>query len=67
VAPGYTVTEGTDIAGIQGSDFETNIVASTPLGRAGQPDDIARVVTFLASDDAAWVTGERISASGGLR
>lgn len=67
VAPGYTATEGTVTAGIAGSEFETTIVASTPLARAGQPDDIARVVTFLASDDAAWVTGERISASGGLR
>jgi len=67
VAPGYTITEGTESAGITGSEFESNFIASTPLGRAGQPDDIARVVTFLASDDAAWVTGERISAAGGLR
>jgi len=67
VAPGYTATEGTVTAGIAGSEFEGNLIASTPLARAGQPDDIARVVTFLASDDAAWLTGERISASGGLR
>ena len=66
VAPGFTETEGTVTAGISGSDFERTIVANTPLARAGQPDDIAKVVTFLASDDAAWLTGERISASGGL-
>lgn len=66
VAPGFTETEGTVTAGISGSDFERTIIANTPLARAGQPDDIAKVVTFLASDDAAWLTGERISASGGL-
>ena len=42
-------------------------MGDTPLGRIGQPDDIARVAVFLASDDAAWLTGERIAASGGLR
>ncbi|GJE40836.1 3-oxoacyl-[acyl-carrier-protein] reductase FabG [Methylobacterium persicinum] len=43
------------------------MVAQTPLGRAGRPDDIAGVVTFLASDDARWLTGENITASGGIR
>jgi 3-oxoacyl-[acyl-carrier protein] reductase len=43
------------------------MVAQTPLGRAGHPDDIAGVVTFLASDDALWLTGENITASGGIR
>ncbi|TRW27395.1 glucose 1-dehydrogenase [Flavobacterium zepuense] len=66
VAPGLTETEGVETAGIKGTDFEKSIIANTPLARAGQPDDIARVVTFLASDDSAWLTGERISASGGL-
>jgi 3-oxoacyl-[acyl-carrier protein] reductase len=47
--------------------MEAGLVAQTPLGRAGQPDDIARVVAFLASDDARWVTGEVINASGGVR
>jgi 3-oxoacyl-[acyl-carrier protein] reductase len=42
------------------------MVGRTPLGRLGQPEDIARVAVFLASDDARWLTGERISASGGL-
>lgn len=67
VSPGYVVTEGTHSAGIVGSDMETGLVAQTPLGRAGTPDDIADVVAFLASDDARWLTGENITASGGIR
>jgi 3-oxoacyl-[acyl-carrier protein] reductase len=67
IAPGGVNTEGAQRLGVIGSDFETQIVAGTPLGRFGQPDDIARVAVFLASDEAAWVTGERISASGGFR
>lgn len=66
VSPGYVVTEGTHIAGIVGSEMEAGFVAQTPLGRAGRPDDIADVVTFLASDDARWLTGENITASGGI-
>ncbi|HEX4383404.1 MAG TPA: SDR family oxidoreductase, partial [Myxococcales bacterium] len=67
IAPGGVETEGSHRAGMIGSDFEKQIVAGTPLGRIGQPDDIAKVALFLASDDAAWLTGERISASGGNR
>ncbi|OHV17783.1 oxidoreductase [Methylorubrum extorquens] len=67
VSPGYVVTEGTQTAGIAGSEMEAGLVAQTPLGRSGQPDDIAGVVAFLASDDARWVTGEVINASGGVR
>lgn len=67
VSPGFVVTEGTKTAGIAGSEMEAGIVSQTPLGRAGTPDDIARVVAFLASDDARFVTGENIVASGGLR
>ena len=67
VNPGLVHTEGVEAAGFKGSDFETGIVAKTPLGRAGQVDDIASVATFLASDDAKWLTGELIVASGGLR
>ena len=67
VSPGLVVTEGAHAAGIIGSDAEAGFVAMTPLGRAGQPDDIADVVAFLASDDARWLTGEDITASGGLR
>jgi 3-oxoacyl-[acyl-carrier protein] reductase len=67
IAPGGVETEGSHTLGMIGSDFEKQIVADTPLGRIGQPDDIAKVAVFLASDDSAWLTGERISASGGLR
>ena len=67
IAPGGVNTEGAQRLGVVGSDFETQMVSATPLGRFGQPDDIARVAVFLASDEAAWVTGERISASGGFR
>jgi 3-oxoacyl-[acyl-carrier protein] reductase len=67
VSPGYVVTEGTRTAGVTGSEMEAGFVAQTPLGRAGQPDDIAGVVTFLASDDARWVTGEEIKVGGGIR
>jgi 3-oxoacyl-[acyl-carrier protein] reductase len=67
IAPGGVETEGTHSAGIVGSDFEKAMIAGTPLGRFGQPDDIARVAVFLASDDSAWLTGERLTASGGYR
>jgi 3-oxoacyl-[acyl-carrier protein] reductase len=65
LAPGGVETEGTHTAGIIGSDFEKQMVAGTPLGRIGQPDDIAKVAVFLASDDSAWLTSERIVAAGG--
>jgi 3-oxoacyl-[acyl-carrier protein] reductase len=67
VNPGMVATEGTHTAGIIGSDFETWAVSTTPLGRIGQPDDIADVVVFLASDDSRWMTGESLIASGGSR
>ena len=67
IAPGGVETEGTHEIGMVGSDFEKQIVAQTPLGRLGQPNDIAQVAVFLASDASAWLTGERISASGGFR
>ncbi|SEJ34862.1 SDR family NAD(P)-dependent oxidoreductase [Paraburkholderia diazotrophica] len=67
INPGFVVTEGTHEAGIVGSDFEAMALSQTPLGRAGQPDDIASVAVFLASDDARWLTGEHLVASGGMR
>jgi 3-oxoacyl-[acyl-carrier protein] reductase len=67
VNPGVVETEGSHTAGIVGSDFEKALVGQTPLGRIGQPGDIASVVAFLASDNAAWVTGETIIAGGGMR
>ncbi len=68
VNPGATLSEGTKEAGLYGvgSDIEKQLVSRTPLGRIGSPLDIARVVIFLASDDAAWLTGEIIHATGGL-
>ncbi|MBE9462664.1 SDR family NAD(P)-dependent oxidoreductase [Dyadobacter subterraneus] len=66
ILPGVVETEGSHSAGFIGSDFETKLVANTPLGRTGQPEDIAKVAVFLASDDAAWITGEKISVSGGI-
>jgi 3-oxoacyl-[acyl-carrier protein] reductase len=67
IAPGGVETEGTHSSGIIGSDFEKEMIARTALGRIGQPDDIARVSVFLASDDSGWLTGERLTASGGYR
>ena len=67
INPGMVVTEGVQASGFLGTDFEKGLVAQTPLGRLGQVDDIAGIAVFLASDDAKWLTGERIVASGGLR
>lgn len=67
VNPSLTETEGTHSAGMIASEFEAGIIAQTPLGRLGQPQDIADVVAFVASDDARWLTGEIILAGGGLR
>lgn len=64
--PGGVQTEGTKTAGITGSDVEKSIIMNTPLGRIGQPNDIAKVALFLASDDSQWINGEKITASGGL-
>jgi 3-oxoacyl-[acyl-carrier protein] reductase len=66
ILPGVVETEGSHEAGFIGSEAETRLVANTPLGRAGQPEDIAKVAVFLASDEAAWITGEKIAVSGGL-
>jgi 3-oxoacyl-[acyl-carrier protein] reductase len=67
VAPGATETEGLHALGVPGSDYEKHIVSQTPLGRLGQPSDIASAVASLASADAAWITGETIRVSGGQR
>jgi 3-oxoacyl-[acyl-carrier protein] reductase len=67
ILPGATETEGARSAGVTaGSEYEKMFVANTPLGRRGQPEDIAKAAVFLASDDAAWITGEQISVSGGM-
>lgn len=67
INPGMVETEGAHTAGFIGSDFEAESVKTTPLGRIGQPDDIADVAVFLASEDARWLTGEILLASGGIR
>jgi 3-oxoacyl-[acyl-carrier protein] reductase len=67
INPGGVETEGVHRAGIIGSDFEKQIVAQTPLGRLGQPEDIAPIAVFLASEDSGWLTGETLIASGGFR
>ena len=67
VNPGMIETEGTHTAGFIGSDFQDWAVGNTPLGRIGQPHDIASVATFLASDDAGWLTGQLLITSGGMQ
>jgi len=67
INPGVVETEGAHALGVIGSDFEKGLQAQTPLGRSAQPSDIAPVAVFLASEDSAWVTGEILLASGGLR
>jgi 3-oxoacyl-[acyl-carrier protein] reductase len=67
INPGAVETEGLHTMGFIGSDREKGTVAQTPLGRIGQVDDIAGVATFLASNDARWITGELVRVGGGLR
>jgi len=66
VNPGLIETEGTTTTGVLGSP-EARAIENTPLGRIGQPDDIADAVVFLASDDSRWVSGEKIRVAGGFR
>ena len=65
--PGVVETEGLHAAGISDSDFRKSTEAQTPLGRIGQPGDVAPAVVFLASPDSAWTAGETLYISGGLR
>ena len=67
VNPGMIETEGWHTSGIADSDMRKQVEAQTPLGRIGQPHDIAPAVAFLASTDAGWITGETLYISGGLR
>jgi 3-oxoacyl-[acyl-carrier protein] reductase len=67
VNPGLVESEGTHAAGFIGSDFQSHLENTTPLGRIGQPDDIGKVAVFLASDDSGWLTGEHLFAAGGAR
>jgi 3-oxoacyl-[acyl-carrier protein] reductase len=67
INPGLVVTEGLQAAGMETGEFRDKIEADTPLGRVGQPQDIAPAVVFFASTDSAWITGETLVISGGLR
>ena len=67
INPGMVETEGTHSAGIAESDMRKQVEAQTPLGRIGQPQDIAGAAVFLASSDSSWITGETFVISGGNR
>ncbi|MBV9245477.1 MAG: SDR family oxidoreductase [Methylobacteriaceae bacterium] len=67
INPGGVETEGLHAIGVLGSEFEKRMIAQTPLGRLGQPADIAPIAVFLASPESGWLTGEILLASGGLR
>ena len=67
INPGPVETEGVHAAGFIGSDFLNSAIAQTPLGRIGQPGDIAPIAVFLASEESGWLTGEILLGSGGLR
>ena len=67
INPGMVETEGFRTAGLEESDLRKQVEAQTPLGRIGRPQDIAPAVVFLASEDAAWITGETLHISGGMR
>jgi 3-oxoacyl-[acyl-carrier protein] reductase len=67
IAPGYTRSEGTQAEGLLGEDSIKRYVAMTPLGRLGEPADIATAAVFLASEASSWITGETIRVGGGAR
>jgi len=67
INPGMVETEGLHAAGISEGDFRRQIESQTPLGRIGQPQDIAPLAAFLASPDSSWITGESFYVSGGMR
>ncbi|MGH8245203.1 MAG: SDR family NAD(P)-dependent oxidoreductase, partial [Gammaproteobacteria bacterium] len=67
INPGMVETEGVHAAGIMESEFRKDVESRTPLGRIGQAEDIAPAAVFLASADSAWITGETLVITGGLR
>jgi len=67
INPGMVETEGTHTAGFIGGDFQAHTEQTAPLGRIGQPEDIAPIAVFLASDASGWLTGETLLAGGGVR
>jgi 3-oxoacyl-[acyl-carrier protein] reductase len=67
IAPGYTRSEGTEAEGLYGEESLRRYAAITPLGRLGEPSDIAAAAVFLASDASHWITGETLRVAGGAR
>jgi 3-oxoacyl-[acyl-carrier protein] reductase len=67
INPGVVDTEGAQAGGFIGSEFEKRLIAQAPLGRTGKVSDIAPIAVFLASDESAWLTGEQLLATGGIR
>jgi 3-oxoacyl-[acyl-carrier protein] reductase len=67
INPGGTETEGAHVLGMMSSDFEKHLISKTPLGRFGQPEDMAPVAVFLSSQASRWITGEILLVSGGMR
>lgn len=67
INPGMIETEGLHVAGVVGGDFQAQVESHTPLGRIGQPQDIASAAVFFASNDSEWITGETFRVSGGYR
>jgi len=65
INPGMVETDGLHAAGIAGSDMRKQVEAQTPLGRIGQPEDIAKAALFFASQDSSWITGQTLTISGG--
>jgi 3-oxoacyl-[acyl-carrier protein] reductase len=67
IAPGYTRSEGREAEGLLGEESIKQCISVTPLGRLGEPEDIAAAAVFLASDESSWITGETIRVGGGAR
>jgi 3-oxoacyl-[acyl-carrier protein] reductase len=67
INPGMVITEGAIAGGYTEGEMRKMFESLTPLGRVGQPDDIAPAAVFLASDDSKWITGEMLLIAGGLR
>jgi 3-oxoacyl-[acyl-carrier protein] reductase len=67
INPGMVETEGVHAAGLSSGDFRKQVESQTPLGRIGQPRDVAPAAAFLASDDSRWITGETVHIAGGFR
>ena len=67
INPGMVITEGVVAGGFDKSDFRQALESQTPLGRVGNPEDIAPAAVFFASNDSTWISGETLLIAGGLR